>query len=383
MSALATLRREGEDVLALAGRVARGDVPTADELADAAALAPMRGAPHDPVHHAEGDPLMHTCMVAEALVRLPGYADLAAPRRLVLALAALLHDVAKPETAQVVDARVSHPNHAPRGARRARAALYAAGLDAGLREGVAGLVRRHMQPHHALRSRANDAALLRWMAAASLEVPVGMLLMLAEADARGRRASSADDSASLLTGFAAEHDLLERPWEFADRPARLDCCRDGSRDPRYPSGVPETGPLVTILSGLPGSGKSTLARELESGGTERISVEDLIREGLDRGTAVQRAKERLRQALRDGRDALWDATMLTRAPRRQLVGLAEGYGARTRLLCVELPADERAARDAAREHGGVPDPAVASMLHSWEVPTFDEALIVEGRPERV
>ena len=379
---LAALRREGESVIELADRVARGDVPSADELANAALLTPMRGAPHDPVHHAEGDPLVHTHMVVEELVRHRDYADLTESRRLVLALAALLHDVAKPETAQVTDGRVSHPNHAPRGARRARATLYAAGLDASLREGVASLCRRHMQPHHALASRDGDTALLRWMAAASLEVPMRLLLMLAETDARGRRAPKSDDSASLLADFAAEHDLLERPWPFADRQARLDCCRDGSRDPRYASGVPEKGPLVTILSGLPGSGKSTLAHRLAADGAERVSVEDLIRSGVDRGTAVQTAKERLRQALREGRDALWDATMLTRAPRRQIVGLAEGYGARTRIVCIELPATERAARDAEREHGGVPDAAIAAMLRSWELPTHDEALIVDGRPER-
>ena len=382
MNPLASLRREGEEVISLAGRIAHGDVPDVDELADAALLASMRGAPHDPVHHAEGDPLVHTHMVVGELVRLPDYAGLVERRRLALALAALLHDVAKPATAQVVDGRVSHPNHAPRGAREARAALYAVGLEPGIREGVASLCRRHMQPHHALRSRSDDTALLRWMAAVSLEVPVDLLLMLAEADAKGRRAARSDDSAALLRDFAVEHELLERAWPFADRTARLACCRDKVRDPRFPSGVPEDGPLITVLSGLPASGKSTHARRLAEGGAVRVSVEDLIREGQQRGTAVQTAKEQLRQALRDGRDAVWDATMLTRMLRRQVVGLAEDYRARARILAIELPEPERADRDAEREHA-VPDKAIAGMLHAWEVPTHDEALIVEGRPERL
>ena len=379
MSALAALRREGEEVVALAERVSTGEVPSHDELAAAAMLAPMRGAPHDPVHHAEGDPLVHTAMVVGELVRLPEFDALDEPRRLALSLAALLHDSSKPATAQVVDGRVSHPNHAPRGARAARAVLYAAGVEPAVREAAAALCRRHMQPHHALGRGANDTALLRWMAAVSLEVPVRLLLMLAEADARGRVAAKADDSALLLRAFAEEHDLPERPWPFADRTARLECCRDADRDPRFPTGAPEEGPLVTVLSGLPATGKSTLAREAKA---ERISVEDMLDAGEERGRAVQAAKERLRQALREGRDAVWDATMLTRPLRRQVVALAESYRARCRIVNVELPDAERARRNCERARP-VPDAVVADMLRAWELPTFDEALIVEGRPDRI
>ena len=191
MSPLAALRREGEEVVALATRLAAGDVPDEDAMAGAALLAPMRGAPHDPVHHAEGDPLTHTAMVARELVALDGFAALPARHRMALALAVLLHDAAKPETAEVTGDRVSHPNHAPKGARKARAALYAVGVEPALREGAAHLCRRHMQPHHALRSRDGDVALLRWMAALSLDVPVRLVLMLARADGRGRASPKA------------------------------------------------------------------------------------------------------------------------------------------------------------------------------------------------
>ena len=139
---------------------------------------------------------------------------------------------------------------------------------------------------------------------------------------------------------------------------------------------------MTVLSGLPASGKSTLARAMEAEGAARISVEDRLDAGEERGRAVQDAKEALRAALREGRDAVWDATMLTRTLRRQVLGLAEKYGARTRILAVELPETERAARNAARDRP-VPDDAVAGMLRAWEMPTADEALWVEGRPARL
>ncbi|MCP4381520.1 MAG: AAA family ATPase [Hyphomicrobiales bacterium] len=379
MNRLTMLRQGGGEVLALGERVAAGDVPETSELATAALLAPMDGAPHDPVHHAEGDPLVHTHMVLGALVTGDGYCELGAQARLALALAALLHDSAKPETAQTADGRVSHPNHAPRGARKARAALYAAGLDPSVREATAVLCRRHMQPHHALNSHDGDAPLLRWMAAISLEVPVRLLLILASADEAGRITPSPDDSAALLRDFAEGHELLDAPWNFMDRTARLECCRGADRDPRYPTSKPETGPLVTVLSGLPATGKSTLARSMDA---EHISVEDRLNQGMERGSAVQASRERLRQVLRDGRDAVWDATMLTRTMRHQLLSLAEDYGARCAIQCCELPEYERSVRNRKRPEP-VPDDVVADMLGSWEMPTFDEALFINDRPARL
>ncbi|MEM7693025.1 MAG: AAA family ATPase [Pseudomonadota bacterium] len=382
MTTLATLARDGLEVVRLAERLAAGNVPSVEALGAAHLLAPMRGAPHDPVHHAEGDPLVHTHMVACELVRRPGFEMVAATQRLALALAALLHDVAKPETADEVDGRVSHPNHAPRGARKARAALYAAGLDPRVREAAAALCRRHMQPHHILATAASDVALLRWVASVSLEVPVRLLLLLAEADARGRVSARPDDSAALLRDFAGEHDILDAPHAFADRTVRCACCRDADRDPRFASGAPEGGPLVRVLTGLPASGKSGVAMALAAEGAVRISVEDRLDAGMERGRAIQDAKEVLRECLRTGRDAVWDATMLTRTLRRQVVGLVETYGARCAIQTLEVPEVTRAARNRERDRP-VPDDVVVKMLSTWEMPTFDEALIVEGRPDRL
>ena len=74
--------------------------------------------------------------------------------------------------------------------------------------------------------------------------------------------------------------------------------------------------------------------------------------------------------------------MLTRTLRRQVITLAEDYGARARIACVELPDTERTARNSERPHP-VPDDAVADMLRSWEMPTYDEALVIDGRPARL
>src|SRR5919205_148963 len=59
-------------------------------------LHELAGTPQDPRYHAEGDVLTHTRMVAEALVELPAWRELAPVTHAVLFGAALLHDVAKP-----------------------------------------------------------------------------------------------------------------------------------------------------------------------------------------------------------------------------------------------------------------------------------------------
>lgn len=98
------------------------DTATPDSLArDFPWAEPMIGCPHDPVYHAEGDPWVHTCLVAKALQSGDGFADLPAERREILRLAAWFHDIAKPMTtviewdeAQQRD-RVRQPGHAPLG----------------------------------------------------------------------------------------------------------------------------------------------------------------------------------------------------------------------------------------------------------------------------
>lgn len=116
--------------------------------------AAMIGCPHDPVYHSEGDPWTHTAMVADALERSEGFADLDATRQEVLRLAVWFHDVAKPMTTVVEwdDAlqrtRVRQPGHAPLGAKIAWAALVDAGYDPLIARDVHALVFWHQRPTH-------------------------------------------------------------------------------------------------------------------------------------------------------------------------------------------------------------------------------------------
>lgn len=71
-----------------------------------------------------------------------------APQRAVLMLAALLHDVAKPETARTVDGRLRFFEHDTRGAERAAKILRALRFSREHAEEVATIVRQHLRPGH-------------------------------------------------------------------------------------------------------------------------------------------------------------------------------------------------------------------------------------------
>src|SRR4051812_22980405 len=91
----------------------------------------MDGVPQDAQHHAEGNVLMHTRMVVEAMVGDDRWRQATDEDRAALFAAALLHDVAKPACTRIAaDGTIGSPGHARRGELMAREILYIAdGLD--------------------------------------------------------------------------------------------------------------------------------------------------------------------------------------------------------------------------------------------------------------
>lgn len=113
-------------------------------------LAPLSTCAQDADHHAEGDAWTHTAL-ALAKLRGPEFAELF-PGDVAdaeTAIAVLLHDVAKPETAAVRDGKRTFYGHPDRGAEVARAVasrlrLSSAGVDG---ERLEWLVKHHLFPN--------------------------------------------------------------------------------------------------------------------------------------------------------------------------------------------------------------------------------------------
>jgi tRNA nucleotidyltransferase (CCA-adding enzyme) len=75
-------------------------------------LTALDGCPQEPEWHPEGDVWTHTLLVCDAVARIAERDGLDADSRTVLGLAALCHDLGKPQTTIRTDGRVRSPGHA-------------------------------------------------------------------------------------------------------------------------------------------------------------------------------------------------------------------------------------------------------------------------------
>lgn len=337
----------------------------------------LRGVPQDPVHHAEGDVWIHTRMVLEALVSSASYAALDATGRSVAYWAALLHDVAKPECTREEGGRITARGHSRAGACRARVLLYRAGVEPRLREAICAIVAAHQIPFFAIEREDGPRLAIECAERGRND----WLACVTEADARGRKCNDQArllDNVELFREQARELDCLDRPHAFASASSRFMFFKSQDRLPREV--YDDTRFEVTLMSGLPASGKSTWIAT-HAKGLPIVSL-DALREELDvspgetQGVVVQEAQSRLRAHLRREESVVVDATLLLRTLRRNWVDLCAGYGARARIVHVEVPLSEQARRNRARVRP-VPERIIENMIARWEPPDSTESHALE------
>ena len=367
-------------------------------------LADLPKTPQDPEWHAEGDVAAHTALVLEQAHGLTdGLNDF---DRAALLLSSALHDIGKAlttreEVGEDGRARLRSRQHARRGRDYLSYRLLDTGLSPALVMAVLNLVAHHHSLHRAAESERGVWALAR-------RVPLPLLVRLAKADARGRVVRGedvrrAEDTADYLELVARDLGVWEGRDPYADFRAQIAAMLPGALPELlalavgkgmndWEAGVIHTPheavarvqeaarhgfPRLTVLCGPSGSGKSTLAASLP--GADIINLDTLRAEyGKDasdqavNGRVLQAARERLREALRRGRHAVWDATSLRRSQRAQVLGLGHDYGALTQVQVLWTPPGGLGARLAGRERQ-VGAGVVASQLKLLEFPEVGEA----------
>ncbi len=145
-------------------------------------LAALKGAAQDPQWHPEGDVWTHTLQVVDAAA---GLRTGDKGRDLMLLWAALLHDVAKPETATVRKGRIRTPGHDRLGAERAGEVLRRLVGRESLRRGAIKLMAHHMKPLQFYQQKSSQSAFKRLAAKLHPEADLELLIALARADRRG------------------------------------------------------------------------------------------------------------------------------------------------------------------------------------------------------
>lgn len=355
-----------------------------------ALLLQMAGVPQNPAYHGEGDALIHTQMVCEALVGLDQFRKLNERRRQEVFLAALLHDVGKIRCTRLEDGRWISPRHAAAGAAMARELLW---LDCGwcgrpdwqaLRETVCALIRYHTLPLHAAYEADGAKRLLKAAADGAIlpDFSIELLCLLAKADILGR---TCGDRAELLETvelcevLAEEHGCLASPRPFPSRHTAYSYYSGRLELPDYELYDGAWGE-VTLMCGLPGTGKDTW---IASHCPDKPVVSlDAIRAELGvlptgpQKRAADEAKARAKVLLREKRPFVWNATNISADLRRGLVELFTDYHASVRIVYLETEWGEERRRNANRA-AMVPEQAILRMLSKLTPPEGFEAHRVE------
>lgn len=325
----------------------------------------MKACLQDPIFHAEGDVWTHTRMVVDALMTSRQQSSISDTDWPALFLAALLHDIAKPETrAEAVDPasgrmRITHQHHARLGAIKAWTFLWREGVPRAIREAVFQLISWHQRVFFAGLSSSVETDIIRFSVVGHWR----SLLTLAEADSRGRIGPNLDhtlDTLEKLRRAVASRRCLDAPWPFASDQARVVYCAARGQSPHVNPPAPR-GPRVILLSGFIDVGSHAHAT---------ANFDDL---------PVVSHDEAARVLLNAKRSFVWNAPHLSRAMRDKATKLCRAHDAWIEIHTFDPPLLQPT-HDGSSGSDGKSDAIIQALREGWEPPARDEAHRIVWHP---
>lgn len=399
--------------------ILNAETPQFSSLIDALAqdlplLQDLANTPQEAAWHAEGNVANHCKLVLKEARHLARKANLSESQRLILLLAAILHDIGKVLTTRLEPdetgtIRLRSRGHARRGRDYLSYRLLSV-LPAEQVEQLLPLIAEHHSLHRAL-----DDHLQRGVWALARRANLPLLLLLAKADVRGRilgqqeqsQARHTEDMVELIELVAQDEGIWQQTDPYAEfrqhiatllpnAPTELYtlACERGIRD--WESGLIHTPheavarvqavardgfPRLTVLFGPSGSGKSSYANTLRNTApnVQVISL-DHLRQQIGQnandqkvnGQVMQAARQALREGLHKKRHVIWDATSLRRSQRAQIIGIGHDYGALSEIRVLWATPQELTKRNARRERV-VPHAVINHQLKILQFPERQEA----------
>jgi predicted kinase len=338
------------------------------------------GVPQDDEWHAEGDVFTHTKMVVEALISLPEFKELNEQDKHILFTSALLHDVEKRSTTttEEIDGklRTVSPRHAKKGEFTARRILYSDIITPFfIREKITKLVRLHGLPLWAIHKKDPNKEVIN----ASLVVNTAHLSMLAKADILGRICKDQEDillRIELFIELCLDNECFGKPRYFESDYGRFLYLNRSNSAPDY---VPfnDLKFEVYIMCALPGSGKDTYINNHLN--LPILSLDSIRRahkidptDKKKNGQVIQLGKENAKVFMREKKSFVFNATNITSDMRSKWISLFTDYGARVKIIYIEVPYKQLLSQNHNREYK-VPVKIVEAMIGKLEIPLPKEA----------
>lgn len=337
----------------------------------------MKNVPQDKIHHAEGNVAIHTQMVLKELMYLDEYQVLDKIEQEILWAGALLHDVEKRSTTLEENGRITAKRHAKKGAVTSRKILYkdiVTPFD--IREKIVKLVQFHGLPLWAFEKQDP----LKTLILTSCEISMKLLYILSKADVLGRICNDQEEylyRLELFKEWCIEQNCWEQQKSFNSKSHRFLYFSKEDVAFEYEPFEEETFEVI-LLVGLPGTGKdyycSKHYKELPMISLDKFREEYKILPSDTKGTGkvVQYAKEASKVYLRKKQSFVFNATNIVRNLRSQWVDLFVMYGAKVKIVYMEVSYQQLLYQNKNRE-AIVPEKIIERMLTKMEIPTEYEA----------
>ena len=153
-------------------------------------LGALAATPQDSYWHPEGDVLVHSLWAADLAAAYADERDIHPDRRVLLVLAALFHDLGKPDTTQKKDGRIMSHGHAEHGAELIRAMGRRLELPRPIVKAAAAIAETHMA-HVSVHGEPSPKAVRRLrgrLEAAGTSLDDWALVVRCDGEARGSAA---------------------------------------------------------------------------------------------------------------------------------------------------------------------------------------------------
>ena len=340
--------------------------------------------------HGEGDVWTHTKMVCEELIQLDEYKSLCQLEKLVVFMAALFHDIAKPICTKVVDGEIRSFKHPTKGALITREYLWKnIGMSGSkeyqeIREGITLLVRYHSEPTYFDYEDNKEKLVIKLSLNTNLTKYFNnqLLTLLAISDVKGRISDTNDEKLAIIEEFKQEAIKLNcynKAFEFNNDYTKNKYLSSDNIW-HYDSLYDTTWGEVILICGLPGTGKDTYI-EKNFPNHKVISLDDIrekykIKPSDNQGEVYNIAKDMAKTYLREKTPFVWNATNITKMIRDKQISLFEEYNAKVRVIFLETSYNEMLKRNNKRQRY-VNEKIINEMLEKLEIVEAFEASNVE------